>query len=234
MDVRSVLVVVAFAVVDVKLTFCCGFLGVEGDEEGVWVITHQAAAAAGAVFAGDNVPGSDEEGDFVQRRREGDGAAGAFVGGVCEVVVVELVGGEVDGYGVCAFGDDWFYEKARAAKVELVFDCKGGFVRRVDVVMGLKDRSAGYGGFVKSCVPCWEELVAQTQRLRDDLCVGFAGEVGFATTGVDMGMAAEEGVECTGLVPTSQEFLRWVAEEAADICTSEGETRDVVGEEHGD
>lgn len=80
--------------------------------------------------------GLHEDWDFVQGCGEGDGAAGASVDGIGEVVVVDLVGWEVDGYGLCAFCDDWFHEQAGAAEIKLVFDGEGGFVGGVDVVVG--------------------------------------------------------------------------------------------------
>lgn len=83
--------------------------------------------------------------DLVQGCGKGDGAACAFVDGVGEVVVVELVGWEVDGDGFGAFCDNGLYQEACGAQVELVFDCEGGFVGGVDVVVWLEDGGAGDG-----------------------------------------------------------------------------------------
>ncbi len=233
MDERAVLIVVAFAVVDVEFAGR-GAVGAERDEEGVRIVAHEGAGATGAVFARDDVAGADEEGDLVERGGEGDGAAGAVVGGVGEVVVVDLVGGQVDGYGVGALGHDGFHEKAGGAEVELVFGCEGGFVGGVDVVVWAEDGGAGDGGGVECGVPCWEQLVAESERLCYDGCVWFAGDVGFSATGVDVGVAAEEGVEGAGLVPTGQELFGWVSEETTNVGAGEGEAGDVVGEDHGD
>lgn len=151
------------------------------------------------------------------------------MGGVCKVVVVDFVGGKVDGNGFCAFCDDGFYQESGGAEVELVFEREAGFVGGMDVVMGLEDGRARDGGGVEGCIPSWEELVAETEGLGDDFFVGRAGEVGFAAAGVDVGVPAEEGVECAGLVPAGKEFFGRVAEETADVGAGEGEAGDVVG-----
>ena len=70
--------------------------------------------------------------------------------------------------------------------------------------------------------------------MRYDLRIGGACEVGLAAAGVNMGVAAHEGVEGASLVPASEELFRGVTEEAADVGAREGEAGDVLVEDHGD
>lgn len=109
----------------------------------------------------------------------------------------------------------------------MVVDGEACWVGRVDVVHGADDGGAGDGCGVEGGVPSWEEGVAEPEGLGDDFGVGGTGEVGFAAAGVDVGVATEEGVEGSGLVPAGEELLGGVAEEAADVCAGEGEGGDV-------
>ncbi len=116
----------------------------------------------------------------------------------------------------------------------MVFYCEPSFVGGVRVVMRLQYGNAGDRGGVKARIPSWEQLVAETERLRYDGCVGLASKVWFTATGIDVGMAAEEGVEGAGLVPTGEKLFAWVAEESANIGPGKWEAGDVLGQEHWD
>lgn len=194
------LVIETLAVVNIELTARFAVV-VEGDEEGVWVPTHETAAAARAVLARDDVSTLQECRDLVERGGEGDGAAGANVARVGEVVVVGEAGREVDVYACGTLRHDGFDEQARVGEVELVFERETGFVCGVDEVVGAEDGHAGCVGGVEGGVEGWEEGVAEAEGLGYDLRVRGADEVRFAAAGVDVGVGAEEGVECAGLVP---------------------------------
>lgn len=173
MDVRTGFVVEGLAVVEVEEAFCAAGV-VEHDYQGEGVEFHEAAAAAGAVAAGEDVAGLHEQRNFIQGGGDGDRFAGAVVGGVVEVVVVCFARRKIDVDGVGGLGDNGFCKEAGGAEVQLVVEGEGGGVGGVDVVVGPDDGGAGGGGFVKGGVPGWQKAVAEAESLRDDGCVWFA------------------------------------------------------------
>ena len=67
--------------------------------------------------------------------------------------------------------------------------------------MWLDNRGTRDRGGMECCISSWEECVAETEGLHDNFFVRIVEEVGFAATGVDVGVAAVKGVEGPGLVP---------------------------------
>ena len=163
-----------------------------------------------------------------------DSATAADVSGIGEIVIVRLARRQIDGDGVSALCDDWLHKKARGTQVKLVFYREGSFVRGVHVEVRLEYGSPGDRGGMKGGVPSWEQLIAETKRLRYDGCVGLTSKIWFTATGIDVGMAAEKGVEGAGLVPAGEKLFAWVPEEPANIGASEGEASDVLSQEHRD
>lgn len=63
----------------------------------------------------------------------------------------------------------------------------------------------------------WKEGVAEFDCITNDGNVRFARKVWFSAFGVDMGVGAEEGIEGTSLVPSSEKLFRWVTKESTNI-----------------
>jgi hypothetical protein len=74
----------------------------------------------------------DEKGELVYRRRDGHVArlGGGRVRPAAEVVVVRLVGSEVDAGLSGTLGDDGLEQDTRVADVVLVVDSEAGLIRR--------------------------------------------------------------------------------------------------------
>ena len=175
-----------------------------------------------------------QERDPVQWSRYCDSAAAANMGGVGEIIIVCLARREVDGDALSALCDDWFRKEACGAKVELVFQCKRGFVTGVCVKVWLEYGNTGDGGGVEGCIPSWEQLVTETKRLCYNRRIGLASEIWFTTTSVDVGVPTEERIKGASLVPAGEKLFARVAEEAANICPSKWEAGNVVRQEHRD
>ena len=70
---------------------------------------------------------------------------------------------------------------------------------------------------MESVIPNAEQLVSQPNDIPEYTPDRLVIEIWFSSLGVDMGVRAEERRECTCLIPSDEDFVRWITEEAANI-----------------
>ena len=159
MNIRALLESERLAVVEIERAIRGAGVG-EYDDEGERIPLHQAAALAGAVAAGDDMPTLHEEGDFGELRGDGMGFASAEDDAVVKVVEVFLTIGDVDVNAHDAFSGNRLDEETGGADIELVVKGEAFFIGRVDVVVWTDDGGACRGGFAEGSVPGRQKLVA--------------------------------------------------------------------------